>query len=78
MFQTMLVPTRFVWRYGGTQVMVCGSFTGWQEMVPMAPSAPEEGELGPATLPGSHAAEGGGTPGMVHSVTINIPPGYHQ
>ncbi|GIL65126.1 hypothetical protein Vafri_18936 [Volvox africanus] len=31
------VPTRFVWRFGGRQVHLCGSFTRWVETVPMAP-----------------------------------------
>ncbi|KAL6758729.1 hypothetical protein V8C86DRAFT_2589662 [Haematococcus lacustris] len=30
------VPTRFVWRFGGRQVHLCGSFTRWVETVPMA------------------------------------------
>eukprot|EP00793_Prasinoderma_coloniale_P003514 PRCOL_00002888-RA len=68
MYHTQLVPTRFEWRYGGTQVHVCGSFTGWQEMVPMT--------VEPAPAGGGGAA--GGAAGAVHSVTINIPPGYHQ
>ena len=61
MYQTQLVPTRFEWRYGGRQVHVCGSFTGWQEMVPMQAE----------TAPSASGA-------VVHRVTINIPPGYHQ
>lgn len=32
-----LVPTRFVWPYGGQCVYLCGSFTRWQDMIPMAP-----------------------------------------
>ncbi|GAX76328.1 hypothetical protein CEUSTIGMA_g3774.t1 [Chlamydomonas eustigma] len=31
------IPTRFVWRFGGRQVHLCGSFTRWVETVPMAP-----------------------------------------
>mmetsp|Transcript_1261 Transcript_1261/g.3771 ORF Transcript_1261/g.3771 Transcript_1261/m.3771 type:complete len:585 (+) Transcript_1261:304-2058(+) len=31
------VPTRFVWRFGGQQVHLCGSFTRWVETMPMAP-----------------------------------------
>eukprot|EP00798_Chlamydomonas_sp_ICE-L_P030576 gene30576-35594_t len=31
------VPTRFVWRFGGRQVHLCGSFTRWVETVPMSP-----------------------------------------
>eukprot|EP01025_Chloroclados_australasicus_P065857 TRINITY_DN8987_c0_g2_i1.p1 TRINITY_DN8987_c0_g2~~TRINITY_DN8987_c0_g2_i1.p1 ORF type:complete len:555 (-),score=65.30 TRINITY_DN8987_c0_g2_i1:432-2096(-) len=34
---SFFVPTRFVWRYGGQQVHLCGSFTRWVETVPMAP-----------------------------------------
>mmetsp|Transcript_6124 Transcript_6124/g.21507 ORF Transcript_6124/g.21507 Transcript_6124/m.21507 type:complete len:254 (-) Transcript_6124:2652-3413(-) len=32
-----LVPTRFVWPYGGHTVHVCGSFTNWLQSIPMAP-----------------------------------------
>ncbi|KAL4424148.1 hypothetical protein ABPG75_001449 [Micractinium tetrahymenae] len=31
------VPTKFVWRFGGNQVHLCGSFTRWVETVPMTP-----------------------------------------
>ncbi|KAL6784463.1 SNRKBG1 [Auxenochlorella protothecoides x Auxenochlorella symbiontica] len=31
------VPTRFLWRFGGSQVHLCGSFTRWVETVPMTP-----------------------------------------
>ena len=31
------VPTKFVWRFGGAQAHLCGSFTRWVETVPMAP-----------------------------------------
>lgn len=31
------VPTRFVWRFGGKQVSLCGSFTRWVETVQMLP-----------------------------------------
>ncbi|CAK0784632.1 hypothetical protein CVIRNUC_007836 [Coccomyxa viridis] len=31
------VPTRFIWRFGGQVVHLCGSFTRWVETVPMAP-----------------------------------------
>jgi len=30
-----LIPTRFIWRYGGNQVFLCGSFTRWVDTVPM-------------------------------------------
>ncbi|KAG1365200.1 putative Sucrose nonfermenting 4-like protein [Cocos nucifera] len=33
----MLVPTRFVWPYGGKRVFVTGSFTRWSEHLPMSP-----------------------------------------
>ncbi|CAI9776867.1 unnamed protein product [Fraxinus pennsylvanica] len=33
---TMLIPTRFVWPYGGRNVQISGSFTGWTQL-PMAP-----------------------------------------
>eukprot|EP01024_Parvocaulis_polyphysoides_P006961 TRINITY_DN12068_c0_g1_i1.p1 TRINITY_DN12068_c0_g1~~TRINITY_DN12068_c0_g1_i1.p1 ORF type:complete len:580 (+),score=58.64 TRINITY_DN12068_c0_g1_i1:205-1944(+) len=33
---SFFVPTRFVWRFGGQQVHLCGSFTRWVETVPMA------------------------------------------
>ncbi|KAI3424253.1 hypothetical protein D9Q98_009607 [Chlorella vulgaris] len=29
------VPTKFIWRFGGNQVHLCGSFTRWVETVPM-------------------------------------------
>eukprot|EP00210_Caulerpa_lentillifera_P000334 g327.t1 len=32
-----LVPTRFVWRYGGHQVSLVGSFTRWVQPVPLLP-----------------------------------------
>jgi hypothetical protein len=28
-----LVPTKFVWRLGGSHVFLCGSFTRWVETV---------------------------------------------
>lgn len=34
---TVLIPTRFVWRYGGRRVFLIGSFTGWSEHIPMSP-----------------------------------------
>ncbi|CAL5223035.1 g5490 [Coccomyxa viridis] len=34
---TYFVPTRFIWRFGGQVVHLCGSFTRWVETVPMAP-----------------------------------------
>ncbi|XP_074312252.1 sucrose nonfermenting 4-like protein [Silene latifolia] len=34
---TALIPTRFVWPYGGCQVLLSGSFTGWTEHVLMSP-----------------------------------------
>lgn len=33
----MVIPTRFVWPYGGRRVSLIGSFTGWSEHVPMSP-----------------------------------------
>ncbi|CAL9153811.1 sucrose nonfermenting 4-like protein isoform X2 [Musa acuminata AAA Group] len=32
-----LVPTRFVWPYGGRRVFLTGSFTRWSEHLPMSP-----------------------------------------
>ncbi|XP_077219139.1 sucrose nonfermenting 4-like protein isoform X2 [Tasmannia lanceolata] len=34
---TVLVPTRFVWPYGGRRVFLSGSFTRWSEHLPMSP-----------------------------------------
>lgn len=34
---TSLLPTRFFWTHGGRRVFLCGSFTSWQEMIPMSP-----------------------------------------
>ncbi|KAH9622616.1 hypothetical protein KSS87_013139 [Heliosperma pusillum] len=34
---TALIPTRFVWPYGGRQVLLSGSFTGWTEHILMSP-----------------------------------------
>ncbi|XP_052190152.1 sucrose nonfermenting 4-like protein [Diospyros lotus] len=34
---TALIPTRFVWPYGGRSVSLCGSFTGWSGHYPMTP-----------------------------------------
>mmetsp|Transcript_25163 Transcript_25163/g.44873 ORF Transcript_25163/g.44873 Transcript_25163/m.44873 type:complete len:551 (-) Transcript_25163:58-1710(-) len=34
---SFFVPTRFVWRFGGEQVHLCGSFTRWVETVVMPP-----------------------------------------
>ncbi|XP_058077493.1 sucrose nonfermenting 4-like protein isoform X2 [Magnolia sinica] len=33
----VLVPTRFVWPYGGRRVFLTGSFTRWTEHLPMSP-----------------------------------------
>lgn len=40
---TYFAPTKFLWRLGGNQVHLCGSFTRWVETVPMVP---EEGQPG--------------------------------
>ncbi|PIN07908.1 5'-AMP-activated protein kinase, gamma subunit [Handroanthus impetiginosus] len=34
---TVLIPTRFVWPYGGRRVSLSGSFTRWQDHIPMSP-----------------------------------------
>ncbi|WJX23662.1 AMP-activated serine/threonine-protein kinase regulatory subunit, variant 2 [Trifolium repens] len=34
---TVLIPTRFVWPYGGRSVFLSGSFTRWSELLPMTP-----------------------------------------
>ncbi|XP_077240733.1 sucrose nonfermenting 4-like protein [Tasmannia lanceolata] len=34
---TVLIPTRFVWPYGGRRVLLIGSFTRWSEHLPMSP-----------------------------------------
>ncbi|XP_059632710.1 sucrose nonfermenting 4-like protein [Cornus florida] len=34
---TVLIPTRFVWPYGGRSVFLSGSFTGWSDHWPMTP-----------------------------------------
>ncbi|KAM7485111.1 hypothetical protein LguiA_001120 [Lonicera macranthoides] len=34
---TILIPTRFVWPYGGRSVYLSGSFTGWADHWPMTP-----------------------------------------
>ncbi|KAL8105304.1 hypothetical protein AgCh_029191 [Apium graveolens] len=34
---TVLIPTRFVWPYGGRSVYLSGSFTGWTEHFQMSP-----------------------------------------
>ncbi|PON37846.1 AMP-activated protein kinase [Trema orientale] len=34
---SILVPTRFVWPYGGRRVLLSGSFTRWVEHIPMSP-----------------------------------------
>ncbi|KAH9602460.1 hypothetical protein KSS87_005257 [Heliosperma pusillum] len=34
---TVLIPTRFVWPYGGRRVFLSGSFTGWSEHILMSP-----------------------------------------
>ncbi|PIN03797.1 hypothetical protein CDL12_23674 [Handroanthus impetiginosus] len=34
---TVLIPTRFVWPYGGRRVLLSGSFTRWQDQKPMSP-----------------------------------------
>ncbi|XP_057961541.1 sucrose nonfermenting 4-like protein isoform X2 [Malania oleifera] len=34
---TLLIPTRFVWPYGGRRVSLCGSFNMWSEHIPMSP-----------------------------------------
>ncbi|KAL6142615.1 hypothetical protein ACLB2K_060892 [Fragaria x ananassa] len=33
----ILIPTRFVWPYGGRRVFLSGSFTRWVEHIPMSP-----------------------------------------
>ncbi|KAM5561228.1 sucrose nonfermenting 4-like protein [Rosa sericea] len=33
----ILIPTRFVWPYGGRRVFLSGSFTRWLENIPMSP-----------------------------------------
>ncbi|XP_024026913.1 sucrose nonfermenting 4-like protein isoform X2 [Morus notabilis] len=34
---SILIPTRFVWPYGGRRVFLSGSFTRWSEHIPMSP-----------------------------------------
>ncbi|CAN4111116.1 unnamed protein product [Withania somnifera] len=34
---TVLMPTRFVWPYGGRRVLLSGSFTRWQDHIAMSP-----------------------------------------
>lgn len=34
---TVLIPTRFVWPYGGRRVSLLGSFNSWSEHIPMSP-----------------------------------------
>ncbi|KAF3454504.1 hypothetical protein FNV43_RR04952 [Rhamnella rubrinervis] len=34
---SILIPTRFVWPYGGRRVLLSGSFTRWLEHIPMSP-----------------------------------------
>lgn len=34
---TVLMPTRFVWPYGGRRVLLSGSFTRWQDHITMSP-----------------------------------------
>ncbi|PSC74424.1 sucrose nonfermenting 4 [Micractinium conductrix] len=53
---SFFVPTKFVWRFGGNQVHLCGSFTRWVETVPMTAV---DGQLGTFTVvvhlpPGYH------------------------
>ncbi|KAI3445330.1 hypothetical protein Pfo_001995 [Paulownia fortunei] len=33
---TVMIPTRFVWPYGGRRVLLSGSFTRWQDHIPMS------------------------------------------
>ncbi|XP_078440596.1 sucrose nonfermenting 4-like protein [Wolffia australiana] len=33
----LLIPTRFVWPYGGRRVLLSGSFARWSEHIPMSP-----------------------------------------
>lgn len=33
-----LIPTTFTWRYGGTEVLLTGSFSNWRESVVLKPS----------------------------------------
>ncbi|KAG7668620.1 hypothetical protein Ndes2526B_g03759 [Nannochloris sp. 'desiccata'] len=40
---SLFVPTKFVWRFGGSQVHLCGSFTRWVETVPMTPVEGQSG-----------------------------------
>ena len=42
-YQAPLVPTRFVWPYGGQRVLLCGSFTGWNDMISLSPVADANG-----------------------------------
>ena len=35
--RSTVLPTRIIWRYGGTQVHLCGSFTRWIETIQMQP-----------------------------------------
>lgn len=59
-----VVPTRIIWRYGGTQVFLCGSFTRWIDTIPMHP-------LDTSGAPSPQ----GDTPFVID---INLPLGYHQ
>ncbi|XP_062084772.1 sucrose nonfermenting 4-like protein [Humulus lupulus] len=34
---SVLIPTLFMWRYGGRSVLLCGSFTRWADNIPLSP-----------------------------------------
>ncbi|XP_072960158.1 sucrose nonfermenting 4-like protein isoform X2 [Typha angustifolia] len=51
-----LIPTRFVWPYGGRRVFLTGSFTRWSEHLPMSPveGCPTVFQAICSLTPGSH------------------------
>ncbi|KAJ6694331.1 hypothetical protein OIU85_005054 [Salix viminalis] len=49
-------PVRFVWRYGGGEVSICGTFTRWTDLIPMSPmeGCPDVYQVVVSLVPGLH------------------------
>jgi 5'-AMP-activated protein kinase regulatory beta subunit len=52
--EPVLIPTKFTWRYGGSEVLLTGSFSNWRESVVLKPGEGDEMSTTLSLAPGSY------------------------
>jgi len=52
--EPVLVPTKFTWRYGGSEVLLTGTFSNWRESVVLKPGDGDEKSATLSLAPGSY------------------------